>query len=980
MILKSKSGREKIILIMILLLFNIYFTTATSNIISSNPIDICGDYVSTTTIQSEVLINSGLLETVEAELLVPAGSNIAVDEINQFFNVSSQSLTTLDINWNIECDENYPGEYAVFVNFYVNHSLGYDTDSNILTVNVHSNIDSSPPNIIESSPIGVITQKSVPILVKTDEDSTCRYDTSDKDYQQMSYLMQGSEKEHNDIRLLQDGTHVFYVRCIDTNGNQMVSSETITFSLDSTAPQITSSGPSGIVSDTILLEIRTNEKATCRYSEAVNTDYQNMDKLMTTNDNLFHYRDITLGKDGLYEYFVKCKDIYGNINENDWIIQFEVDSPPTARISLSESSPLKSGIVKIELITSEKVISPKLTYILNEEGERNIPLEGSGSSWEGMMILDESDASKIGSFKFEAKDLSGNVGTTITQGAVFIVDSKKPKKIDILTAKVTLNQIIILEWYYEEDVDFYKIYRSTNPDVTKLNFYTNAYKKDFTDYSLERGKTYYYKISAVDEAGNEAELSPEVYASIQEIVNIEKKELEPAFFPMVEKSKKSIDELILEIKNYELELDENWDIELEIPKTLESIINKLEQIKTELESLKKQDINKDKLQLELDKIDLKVRSELKNIPIETKVVDEKITKSNPSTEEIKSSVSNILNILRLDNIDENNKQSLIENSIEIQNEYEITNTIKKVLVTYKDESTKEFIIVTKEIIGDLSNKGYSMVEIIPKSFATSITDITFKIKNYDIIEKDPILRWKFSDIPNGKLSYYIENNKDLNRLDNIQSVIVDDPQAYITKTLEEEIPTQKITGLLFKPIESRPHVSQIGIVIGLLMLSILMIYYFFIQPETIKTLKNDVNAIKEKISEAHFHFDENNHAEAKQLYRHVEKAYHKLSEKEKSLVYDELLDLYHRYKGKNDTKPLLLHNGMVIRNMYKLIHALKEIEDHDFYKNLQIYRRDICLWLDSIGKHELSKLVSEQRTKSGIHTILYNNFVSDNDR
>ena len=69
-------------------------------------------------------------------------------------------------------------------------------------------------------------------------------------------------------------------------------------------------------------------------------------------------------------------------------------------------------------------------------------------------------------------------------------------------------------WLDEEDIDEFKIYRSTSPGVGYTDFHTETENEPFRDRGVEKGKTYYYRVTAIDKAGNEASLSKEVYATV----------------------------------------------------------------------------------------------------------------------------------------------------------------------------------------------------------------------------------------------------------------------------------------------------------------------------------------------------------------------------------------------------------------------------------------------------------------------------------
>lgn len=75
-----------------------------------------------------------------------------------------------------------------------------------------------------------------------------------------------------------------------------------------------------------------------------------------------------------------------------------------------------------------------------------------------------------------------------------------------------------IEWNHnlEKDIKFYKIFRTIDPDGLYLliDSTTAIY---YFDYGLEYDSTYYYKISAVDQFGNEGVMSDSVFATPKNI-------------------------------------------------------------------------------------------------------------------------------------------------------------------------------------------------------------------------------------------------------------------------------------------------------------------------------------------------------------------------------------------------------------------------------------------------------------------------------
>jgi len=82
------------------------------------------------------------------------------------------------------------------------------------------------------------------------------------------------------------------------------------------------------------ISLKTNEAATCKFSQAANTSYGQMTENFSLTGALVHSSLVTGLTDGTaYKFFVRCKDSAGNENTDDFVISFALDNaPPTATI------------------------------------------------------------------------------------------------------------------------------------------------------------------------------------------------------------------------------------------------------------------------------------------------------------------------------------------------------------------------------------------------------------------------------------------------------------------------------------------------------------------------------------------------------------------------------------------------------------------------------------------------------------------------
>ena len=134
------------------------------------------------------------------------------------------------------------------------------------------------------------------------------------------------------------------------------------------------------------------------------------------------------------------------------------------------------------------------------------------STYEGYIVVPDDAGQLVGSFQFSGNNSKGIQGNQITAGNLFIVDTTQPAKVETFKA-VNGSGSVNLTWYYPDDNVVFNIYRSTEPGVDYTDLLTTTTGDNYQDYDVKGAVTYYYRIAAVNQAGNIGELSDEQYAS-----------------------------------------------------------------------------------------------------------------------------------------------------------------------------------------------------------------------------------------------------------------------------------------------------------------------------------------------------------------------------------------------------------------------------------------------------------------------------------
>ena len=187
----------------------------------------------------------------------------------------------------------------------------------------------APPvisNVKPQSTFKVSSDADITISADTNIDSVCKFSGIDQDYDSMPNTFSNTGKKFHSQSLGKTtvGEHTLYVRCKGVNCVKNTVSAVIKFTVidaagDKLAPKITNPLPIGDVDwENVTLSVETDEAATCYIDRKDNTAYADMETLMGTTDGRNHSAsiDLTGYANATYTYYVKCKDLAGNTNDD----------------------------------------------------------------------------------------------------------------------------------------------------------------------------------------------------------------------------------------------------------------------------------------------------------------------------------------------------------------------------------------------------------------------------------------------------------------------------------------------------------------------------------------------------------------------------------------------------------------------------------------------------------------------------------------
>lgn len=613
--------------------------------------------------------------------------------------------------------------------------------------------------------------------------------------------------------------------------------------------------------DSIVLRIKTPDESTCVYGTSSYPYIPFEGEYGLTHDAYL----MDLGE-GFHKYYIRCGESSNPVME----IGFATSVPIYATIYLSENPPLKGGKYKINLITSKTSLeTPTLEYSFNEIVYNPISLKGSGENWEGNLIVPDSAGDAVCSFRFKAKDLSGEEGTKIAGDNSFIIDTNKPPVIGIIDAIGYQGQIK-LNWFFEEEFKEFNIYKSENSQVEYTDFYDTSSKEYFYDNDVEKGKTYYYRVAGVDEAGNIGDLSREVYATALLSNYSEKSGLDPKLIGKVDNSLSEINsvmqdiEEISELMDLKEEKTKSLFIDIKLDKELDSSIAELNSLKRDVEKYKLQDLSEEELENKLASATLKLNIIKKKVPEDITITDEKESVRTLDEENIQKA------FLEYSSNSEYEYKKEISETLKIIEEkgIKITSNFYILEIMYLDGTTKKITLVENYVSGKIGDiEELYLIEVVPKEIAERSSELKIMNLDYSVIKDDPVISFK-SDT--GKIIYYLNKETDLESLEEILIVPIKIP--------ETEVKESNITGRFVLGNGSN---SSWGIIVLALFAFILGIYFLKMKRES--SIK-PVLMVIEDIKKSRELIKKGKGEEAKELYNNANEEYKLLSEKEKKMV------------------------------------------------------------------------------------------------
>lgn len=613
----------------------------------------------------------------------------------------------------------------------------------------------------------------------------------------------------------------------------------------------------------IFLEIITTNRSTCFYS----TQLDSVENIFDEVDGYVNSVSFLDLPDGTNTFYIWCEDGTGPYPKME--VNLRIKSLVNAKIEINTNEPINEEEIMVNLETSKYVSqTPVLEYSYDGISYNSLTLEGSLRDWNGKIVLDEKIGEGVLSFRFKGYDLENKVGTEIKEGAYFSYDFLRPSLITDLEV-INYEGKVKLNWGEIEDAEEYRIYRSEYENTDYSDYYKETDDTNYIDTLVSNGQPYYYRVSAVDEAGNEGDLSVEVVGMSLD----SDEDLESGLNPIL---RGKVDSFLVELEELETKIELAQDFGekeeelfsyLGLDDNTETFVKEIASIKQGVLNLKEQDLTKEDLEKRIDSFRVKLNAIERKFPASLEIIQSK-NEMQVFSEDFQREA-----LLLIDsNLDEKLLDKSLKKTSDLLSDEElgVMSEFYEVAVTNLDGAISTYFIVKRVINSEFELMPDSyFVDVLLEDFSDSLE---IKNRNYEMV-RDNVISFD-SDVK--EIIYVLGNDGNFNDLSEFKFSFV---QVY------SESDSSSITG--FSVFNSGDK-GYFGI-FGLILFALVLGYFIFSKGAK---LSDDYFRISNRITEAQDYLDSEEVLKAKEIYLKVKKMYSRLSLGEKSKLYEKIEGLY----------------------------------------------------------------------------------------
>ncbi len=221
-----------------------------------------------------------------------------------------------------------------------------DTSGNVSVASDSVLLDATPPSTVLVSVAGDTTAPyedaaddgNTLIVVEGEAGMECRWYGGDVAYSDSSGIVGITTGTLATLTVAPTGvgTYTVYVACVDATGAGQSAMQNLAATWTSNFPAVTppvrsNGAPSGELAAGTLsttLSLTTNELATCKFSVVPGVAFGRMTGIFSATGGVTHSVTVSGLSDGTsYPFYIRCEDVSGNANPDDYVISFSVASP-----------------------------------------------------------------------------------------------------------------------------------------------------------------------------------------------------------------------------------------------------------------------------------------------------------------------------------------------------------------------------------------------------------------------------------------------------------------------------------------------------------------------------------------------------------------------------------------------------------------------------------------------------------------------------
>jgi hypothetical protein len=381
-------------------------------------------------------------------------------------------------------------------NVTVNDKAG-NAGSGTTTITISAVADTTPPVVTASGPSGTLSSSGVTIWAYTNEASTCRYETTDTVYANMTGTgMDGAGSyNHTKALTLSNGDYTYFIRCNDTSGNVMTSSAIITFTINVTTTGITDgyisvNGTNAAIEGATVSINATGVEATVSGS---NGYYVIANVLAGTYA-------VTASKSGYTTNSTTATVTAGATTQANITMAAVVDTtaPTVVITSPTNASTTYGSATKLIAVTDENATCRYSTTDQAYSGMTSFTT--TGTTTHSVDLTGLTAGSKT--YYVRCNDTSGNGNTaSVSVTWTVVIDVTTPSSNLVVLSTYQTSTSFTVQWNSSDtDVANYTIRYSTNSGLTWTTWAT--FTNNSATFVGGDGTTYYFSIRAEDNAGN----------------------------------------------------------------------------------------------------------------------------------------------------------------------------------------------------------------------------------------------------------------------------------------------------------------------------------------------------------------------------------------------------------------------------------------------------------------------------------------------